>query len=136
MSTSDSVYQSTLHYVLDRVDNATPQVTGWIATCPGCDAAPSRSGDRHPILSISEREDGRVLLYCHAGCTLTQIVGALSLKVGDLRSPSQLAFEWGDPSDNTAAPRHAGPPPEKDPTSRERTEQLQHHDEFRFHDAA
>ncbi len=35
--------------------------SGWIARCPAHD-------DRHPSLSISER-DGKLLVHCHAGCS-------------------------------------------------------------------
>ncbi|TFH47119.1 MAG: hypothetical protein E4H01_08830, partial [Lysobacterales bacterium] len=34
---------------------------GWIARCPAHD-------DIKPSLSIRETEDGKILVYCHAGC--------------------------------------------------------------------
>ena len=40
--------------------------------------------DRHPSLSITEAEDGRVLVYCHAGCPTPMVVAALGLEMRDL----------------------------------------------------
>jgi len=47
------------------------------ASCPAHD-------DDRPSLSLSEGEDGRALLYCHAGCSTTAVVEALGLTLGDL----------------------------------------------------
>lgn len=46
--------------------------TGWVAKCP-CHE------DTHASLSIGEGTDGRILLYCHAGCGYTDIRDALGL---------------------------------------------------------
>ena len=43
---------------------------GWIACCPAHD-------DRTPSLSISDGDDGRVLVHCHAGCEQAQVITAL-----------------------------------------------------------
>lgn len=40
--------------------------------------------DRLPSLSLKEGLEGRVLLYCHAGCTVREIVAALDLTMEDL----------------------------------------------------
>ena len=50
--------------------------SGFIAKCPAHE-------DRNPSLSIKEGGDGRVLLFCHAGCPTENIVAALG--VGDER---------------------------------------------------
>lgn len=50
---------------------------GWNACCPGHD-------DSNPSLSVSIGNDGRVLLHCHAACTVTEICEALGLHVRDL----------------------------------------------------
>jgi len=50
---------------------------GWEAHCPAHE-------DRRESLSVSEGTDGRVLLHCHAGCTVDQIVAALGLSLKDL----------------------------------------------------
>lgn len=50
---------------------------GWLARCPAHE-------DRTPSLSVAEGTDGRVLLRCHAGCTVEAITAALELDVRDL----------------------------------------------------
>src|SRR5262249_51337398 len=40
--------------------------------------------DRVPSLSIKEGSDGRVLLHCHAGCSIDDILRALGLARRDL----------------------------------------------------
>jgi hypothetical protein len=50
---------------------------GWIARCPA-------HNDRHPSLSINEGTDGRVLLHCHAGCSVEAILAAQGLETRDL----------------------------------------------------
>jgi putative DNA primase/helicase len=35
-------------------------------------------------LSIGEGADGRALLFCHAGCSLNEVVTALGIRVRDL----------------------------------------------------
>ncbi len=40
--------------------------------------------DTRPSLSIAEGHDGRVLLYCHAGCKFDEILRTLDLKPSDL----------------------------------------------------
>ena len=45
---------------------------------------PAHQGNSENSLSIKEGDDGRVLLSCHAGCSLQNIVDALGLGVVDL----------------------------------------------------
>lgn len=40
--------------------------------------------DRSPSLSIKEEADGKILLYCFAGCTTQDIVDSLGLSMADL----------------------------------------------------
>lgn len=61
--------------------NARKNGSGWMAKCPAHD-------DKNPSLSISEGRDGRVLLFCHAGCTTEAIVAAMGLKMSDLMPPA------------------------------------------------
>ncbi len=49
----------------------------WSAQCPAHD-------DTHNSLSLAEDSTGKVLLHCHAGCSLENIVSAVSLTVSDL----------------------------------------------------
>jgi putative DNA primase/helicase len=46
--------------------------TGWIARCPAHE-------DKAPSLSLRVTETGRLLAYCHAGCTFDEIRQALGL---------------------------------------------------------
>jgi hypothetical protein len=50
---------------------------GWTATCPAHD-------DNAPSLSINQGDDGRVLVHCHAGCSIEEIVEAIGISVSDL----------------------------------------------------
>jgi len=49
----------------------------WVACCPA-------HHDRTPSLSISEAQDGTVLIKCWAGCNASQIVKAAGLELRDL----------------------------------------------------
>jgi hypothetical protein len=49
----------------------------WLAKCPA-------HADRAPSLSISEGRGGRVLLHCHAGCSLPAILQAARLSMKQL----------------------------------------------------
>ena len=55
--------------------------TGWSARCPAHD-------DRNPSLSVSDAEDGRALVHCHAGCHVEDILAAVNLTAADLFPPS------------------------------------------------
>jgi hypothetical protein len=67
------------------VEKILPQLQGvkqtgsaqWQARCPAHE-------DRHPSLSIGTGNDGRVLLKCHAGCTVKDILAAIGLTERDL----------------------------------------------------
>ena len=39
---------------------------GWQTHCPA-------HGDEHPSLSLTEGEDGKVLVHCHAGCDQAEV---------------------------------------------------------------
>lgn len=50
---------------------------GWQVTCAAHD-------DRTPSLSVTEGRDGQILLHCHAGCQLSEILAADGLEITDL----------------------------------------------------
>jgi hypothetical protein len=75
---------------LDRVHQCAPQC--WRALCP---AHPSRH--RTQSLSIRELSDGTLLVRCHAGCDIGQIVAAAGMELRDLFPRGHAA---------PAAPRH------------------------------
>ncbi len=63
--------------VLPRLEGVKQTAPGrWIARCP-------HHEDRSPSLSIRE-VDGRVLLYCFAGCRAVEVCGALGMGTREL----------------------------------------------------
>ena len=79
----------------------------WIACCPAHE-------DRHPSLSVRERDDGALLLICRAGCEVGDVVGAVGLDIADLfpprdstpgagRKPDRRPFNAGDLIDLAAS---------------------------------
>lgn len=44
---------------------------GWVTHCPA-------HGDEHPSLCLSEGEDGKILVHCHAGCDQVEVIQALA----------------------------------------------------------
>ncbi len=64
--------------ILDRLDNVKQAGTGqWQSRCPA-------HQDKKPSLSIGTGDDGRVLLKCHAGCDIKDILSAINLTERDL----------------------------------------------------
>jgi hypothetical protein len=49
----------------------------WIARCPA-------HADRRASLAVRELGDGRVLVHCFAGCSVTEVVGAVGLDMDAL----------------------------------------------------
>jgi hypothetical protein len=62
----------------------------FMAQCPTPDHGEGR-GDRHPSLHVSEGEDGRALVYCFAGCDLSDVLAPLRLEARDL-FPNRASF--------------------------------------------
>lgn len=50
---------------------------GWVALCPAHE-------DKKQSLSVSEGDDGRILVHCHAGCSVEAICNALGIEVKEL----------------------------------------------------
>lgn len=51
--------------------------SGWVARCPAHE-------DRRASFSVAQGQNGRVLVKCHAGCTVDSILDALGLRRSDL----------------------------------------------------
>lgn len=66
-----------LSRVLSRLTNVKGNGKQWESKCPA-------HKDGNPSLSISTGDDGRALLFCHAGCEPSAICSAIGLKVTDL----------------------------------------------------
>lgn len=54
---------------------------GWDALCPAHE-------DRNPSFHLGEGNDGRALVFCHAGCTLDEIAAALHIPLTEMFEPS------------------------------------------------
>lgn len=68
----------TLEEFIDHFDTPVRASSGgWITNCPAHD-------DSHASLSFTEEGDGKILLYCHAGCRPEDIVTSLGLTMRDL----------------------------------------------------
>lgn len=65
----------------------------WQARCPAHE-------DRRPSLSVRKGRDGRVVLFCFAGCSVDAILKATGLRIADL-------FEGAPPSPEQAAAMRA-----------------------------
>jgi hypothetical protein len=72
---------SPVEKLLEKLPDAKPSGKGWSARCPAHE-------DRQPSLSISEGDDGRALVKCHAGCETEAICAALGLRLADLMPPT------------------------------------------------
>jgi len=72
--------------ILDRLRKVKQGGDGWTACCPGHE-------DSRPSLSVKTGDEGRVLLKCHAGCTVEKICAGLGVEVRDLfaYAPAGLA---------------------------------------------
>ena len=78
---SETEFETPLELVLSRLPKSFRSGTGYAAHCPA-------HNDTKPSLSINEAEDGKVLLHCHAGCDLDDILKQLKLTKSDLFSNS------------------------------------------------
>lgn len=64
--------------LLSRLEGVRQTKPGsWVARCPAHE-------DRSPSLSITESDDGRVLIYDHAGCGAAEVLSAVGMEFGDL----------------------------------------------------
>lgn len=63
--------------ILSKLKKVKKTKNGWLACCPA-------HKDKTPSLKISIGDKGRILMYCHAGCTLKQICHALGITVKNL----------------------------------------------------
>ena len=66
-----------MNEILQRLNKVKKSGRGYIALCP-CHQ------DKNPSLSISQADDGRVLICCFAGCCTKDILNSLGLNWRDL----------------------------------------------------
>jgi putative DNA primase/helicase len=72
-----------LENLLEHLDGVRPAGDGYVARCPNPGHGKGRS-DLDPSLSVTEGDDGRALLKCHAQCPTEEIVAALGLSMSHL----------------------------------------------------
>jgi P4 family phage/plasmid primase-like protien len=65
--------------ILKHFQSVKKTTDGYIAKCPCHD-------DKHPSLSLTAGDDGRILLKCHAGCSTENIMSSIGLEMRDLFS--------------------------------------------------
>ena len=63
--------------LLARLEGVQKSGTGWRTRCPAC-------GGRSRKVSVSESDDGRVLLHCFGGCEALAVLHAVGLQLTDL----------------------------------------------------
>ena len=80
---------------------------GWMARCPA-------HHDRKPSLSISDADDGKVLVRCHAGCDQERVIASLGSRG---RWPDN-----GQRQSKCSAPRATVAATQRDPDDAKRTE--------------
>jgi hypothetical protein len=69
--------------VLSKLPDAKRNGHGWQACCPAHD-------DQNPSLNISEGNDGRALVMCHAGCATEDVVASMELTMASLMPAPQM----------------------------------------------
>jgi hypothetical protein len=78
---SKVIGQQPIEKLIQHLEGAIEIRSGvWKARCPGHE-------DRSPSLSIKEVDDGVLLIYCHAGCSVSEVVSTVGLQVSDLYPP-------------------------------------------------
>jgi hypothetical protein len=68
---------SPLETLLAKLSGVKKAGKGWSARCPAHE-------DRNASLSVSEGDDGRALVKCHAGCDTSAVLAAIDLKLANL----------------------------------------------------
>lgn len=80
MGTFTRLTSAPVELVLSKLSGAKQTRSGWQARCPAHD-------DRQASLSISQGDDGRCLIKCHANCEVAAVVARMGLEMGDLFTP-------------------------------------------------
>lgn len=95
-----------IHNLLNKLDKV--KKTGrdsYRACCPG------HQGTNPTALSITQVDDGRILMNCHRGCSIDEILGSIGMDINDLFPDGAVANHAGkvkqafNPKDVLAAMR-------------------------------
>lgn len=68
---------SAVEALLTKIGGVKPGNGGWLGRCPAHE-------DQVQSLKIDEGDDGRALIFCHAGCAPSSILSAMGLSMADL----------------------------------------------------
>ena len=72
----------TIQEFLGKFSSSKPLGKGWMVRCPAHD-------DGTASLAVGAGLNGRIVLFCHAGCETASIVSAMSLSLSDLFPPKE-----------------------------------------------
>ena len=90
----------TIEEFVSRLDRAKKSGRGYSARCPAHE-------DRRASLSVNEGDDGRILVKCHAGCEVEDVVARMGLEMQDLWP--EKAMQSPSPTPRRAAERDTAP---------------------------
>jgi hypothetical protein len=82
LKTTITQTEGKINDILNRLDGVRKTGRGYMARCPAHE-------DKYPSLSITQGEDGKILLYCFAGCPVGEICTAMGIDLGQLFSDSR-----------------------------------------------
>ena len=70
-----------LEGILSRLTKVRGRNGNWVACCPAHE-------DRSPSMTIRETPDGKILMHCFSGCSISDIAGAVGVDLSDLFPPT------------------------------------------------
>lgn len=70
-----------LESILSRLSKVRGRNGNWIACCPAHE-------DRSPSMTIRETPDGKILMHCFSGCSISEIANAIGIDLSDLFPPT------------------------------------------------
>ena len=91
---SSATFNPKLDEFLSKLEKLTKTKNGWESCCPGHD-------DQRPSLTITEGQDGKILLHCQSnGCEPANIMQCVGMSARDLflprASPLSGKRDWGE----------------------------------------
>jgi putative DNA primase/helicase len=88
--------------LLSRLDGIRRSGSGWMARCPAHE-------DRQASLSVTAGDDGRALVYCHAGCNVEAVTTAAGIGTADLFEDDRSVTLRSRPQRNVEVSRNGTP---------------------------
>lgn len=79
-----------LDNVLSRLQKVRGRNGNWVACCPA-------HKDRSPSMTIRETPDGKILMHCFAGCSISEIAKAIGINLSDLFPPRDDTVHYAKP---------------------------------------